>query len=92
MHMIIFCGSQVQISAKKTGFALKFSSDIWSAAGELFTRPHQSLPEMSAGLTAIGEHCDQDSRMMSWPSLQMRNVFFVTPRLSICCTRGLSLR
>ena len=58
MHMIIFCGPQAQISAKKkTGFASKFSSNIRSAAGELFTGPHQSLPEMSDGLTAIGEHC-----------------------------------
>ena len=54
--MIIFCGSQAQISAKKTGFTLKFSSDIRSAAGELFTGLHQSLPEMSDGPTAIGEH------------------------------------
>ena len=57
MHMIIFCGFQAQISAKKSGFAPKFSSDIRSAAGELFTGPHQSLPEKSDGLTAIGEHC-----------------------------------
>ena len=44
-----FCGSQAQISAQKMGFAPKFSSDIRSAAGELFTGPHQSLPEMSDG-------------------------------------------
>ena len=55
--MIIFCGSQAQISAKKTRFAPKISSDIRSAAGELFTGPSQSLPEMSDGPTAIGEHC-----------------------------------
>ena len=42
---------------QKTGFAPKFSSDIRSAARELFTGPHQSLPEMSDGPTAIGEHC-----------------------------------
>ena len=54
--MIIFCGSQAQISAQKTGFTQKISSDIRSATGELFTRPHQSLPEMSDGPTAIGEH------------------------------------
>ena len=58
MHMIIFCGSQAQISAPKNGieFAPKFSSDIRSATGELFTGPHQLLPEMSDGPTAIGEH------------------------------------
>ena len=56
--MIIFCGSQAQISAKKkTRFAPKISSDILSAAGELFIGPSQSLPEMSDGPTAIGEHC-----------------------------------
>ena len=33
-HMIIFCGSQAQIPAKKTRFALKISSDLRSAAGE----------------------------------------------------------
>ena len=41
--------------ASKLGFAPKFSSDIRSAAGELFTGPHQSLPEMSDGPTSIGE-------------------------------------
>ena len=56
MHMIIFCESQAQISAKKIGFPPKFSSDIRSAAGEQFTGPHQSLPEMFDGPTAIGEH------------------------------------
>ena len=55
--MIIFCGSQAQISAKETRFAQKISSDIRSAAGELFIGPSQSLPEMSDGPTAIGEHC-----------------------------------
>ena len=59
--MIIFCGSQAQISAKKRGFAPNFSSDIRSAAGELFTEPHQSLPEMSDGPMAIGEHCKMTS-------------------------------
>ena len=54
--MISFCGSQAQISAKKTRFALKISSDIRSAAGELFIGLSQSLPEMSDGPTAIGEH------------------------------------
>ena len=54
--MIIFCGSQAQISAKKTRFAPKISSDIRSASGELFIGPSQSLPEMSDGPTAIGEH------------------------------------
>ena len=54
--MIVFCGSQAQISAKKTRFALKISSDIRSAAGELFIGPRESLPEMSDGPTAIGEH------------------------------------
>ena len=47
--MIIFCGSQAQISAKKMGYTPKFLSDIRSAAGELFTGPHQSLWEMSDG-------------------------------------------
>ena len=55
--MIIFCGSQAQISAKEMRFAPKISSDIRSAAGELFIGPSQSLPEMSDGPTAIGEHC-----------------------------------
>ena len=55
--MVIFCGSQAQISVKKTRFASKISSDIRSAAGELFIGPSQSLPEMSDGPTAIGEHC-----------------------------------
>ena len=55
--MIIFCGSQAQFSAKKTKFAPKISSDIRSATGELFTGQSQSLPEMSDGPTAIGEHC-----------------------------------
>ena len=55
--MISFCGSQAQISAKKKRFAPKISSDIRSAAGELFIGPSQSLPEMSDGPTAIGEHC-----------------------------------
>ena len=54
--MVIFCGSQAQISAKKPRFAPKISSDIRSAAGELFIGPSQSLPEMSDGPTAIGEH------------------------------------
>ena len=54
--MVIFCGSQAQISAKKTRFAPKISSDIRSAAGELFIGTSQSLPEMSNGPTAIGEH------------------------------------
>ena len=54
--MIIFCRSQAQISAKETRFAPKISSDIQSAAGELFIVPSQSLPEMSDGPTAIGEH------------------------------------
>ena len=54
--MIIFCGSQAQISAQKTRFAPKISSDIRSAAGELFIGPSQSLPEMSDGPTAIREH------------------------------------
>ena len=54
--MIIFCGSQAQISAKKTRFAPKILLDIRSAAGELFIGPSQSLPEMSDGPTAIGEH------------------------------------
>ena len=44
-----FCMSQAQISAKKTRFAPKISSDIRSAAGELFIGPSQSLPEMSDG-------------------------------------------
>ena len=35
------------ISAQKMWFAPKISSDIWSAAGDLFTWPRQSLPEMS---------------------------------------------
>ena len=48
-HTIIFCGSQAQISAKETRFAPKISSDIRSAAGELFIGPSQSLPEMSDG-------------------------------------------
>ena len=56
--MIIFCGSQAQISAKETKFAPKISSDIWSAAGEPFIGPCQSLPQMSDGPTAIGEHCN----------------------------------
>ena len=56
-HMIIFCGPQAQISAKKPRFAPKISSDIRSVAGELFIGPSQSLPEMSDGPTAIGEHC-----------------------------------
>ena len=47
--MIIFCGSQAQISAKEKRFAPKISSDIRSAAGELFIGPNQSLPEMSDG-------------------------------------------
>ena len=55
--MIILCGSQAQISTKKRRFAPKISSDIRSAAGELFIGPSQSLPEMSDGPTAIGEHC-----------------------------------
>ena len=55
-HMIIFCVSQAQISAHKTRFAPKISSDIQSAAGELFIGPSQSLLEMSDGPTAIGEH------------------------------------
>ena len=55
-HMVIFCGSQAQISAKKMRFAPKISSDIRSAAGDLFIGPSQSLPEMSDGPTAIGEH------------------------------------
>ena len=55
-HMIIFCGSQAQISAKKTRSAPTISSDIRSAAGELFIGPSQLLPEMSDGPTAIGEH------------------------------------
>ena len=55
--MIIFCGSQAQISAKETRFAPKISSDIRSAAGELFIGRSQSLPEMSDGPTAIREHC-----------------------------------
>ena len=55
--MIIFCCSQAQISAQKTRFAPKISSDIRSAAGELFIGPSQSLTEMSDGPTAIGEHC-----------------------------------
>ena len=55
--MIISCGSHAQISAKKTNFAPKISLDIRSAAGELFIGPSQSLPEMSDGPTAIGEHC-----------------------------------
>ena len=59
--MIIFCGSQAQISAKKTRFAPKISSDIRSAARELSIGPSQSLPEMSDGLTAIGEHCFRSS-------------------------------
>ena len=59
-HMIIFCGSHAQISAQKTRFAPKISSDIRSAAGELFTGPSQSLPEMSDGPTAIGEHWSLD--------------------------------
>ena len=54
--MIIFCGSQAQISAQKTRLAPKISSDIRSAAGELFIGPSQSLPEMSDSPTAIGEH------------------------------------
>ena len=49
--------SQAQISAKKTRFVPKISSDIRSAAGELFIGPSQSLPEKSDGPTAIGEHC-----------------------------------
>ena len=57
LNMIIFCEPQAQILAQKTGFAPKFSLDIRSAAWELFTGPHQSLPEMSDGPTAIGEHC-----------------------------------
>ena len=60
--MIIFCGSQAQISAKETRFAPKISSDIRSAAGELFIGPSQSLPEMSDGPTAIGEHCPEDTK------------------------------
>ena len=39
-------------------FAPKISSDIRSAAGELFIGPSQSLPEMSDGSTAIWEHCE----------------------------------
>ena len=54
--MIIFCGSQAQILAKETRFAPKISSDIRSAAGELFIGPSQLLLEMSDGSTAIGEH------------------------------------
>ena len=56
-HMIIFCGSQAKISAKETRLAPKISSDIRSAAGELFIGPSQSLLEMSDGPTVIGEHC-----------------------------------
>ena len=41
---------------KNPRFAPKISSDIRSAAGELFIGPSQSLPEMSDGPTAIGEH------------------------------------
>ena len=51
-----FAGPKLKFRPKKSGFALKFLSDIRSAAGELFTGPHQSLPEMSDGPTAIGEH------------------------------------
>ena len=56
--MVIFCGSQAQNfgKKKKTRLSPKISSDIRSAAGELFIGPSQSLPEMSDGPTAIGEH------------------------------------
>ena len=49
MNMIIFAGPKLEFRPQKTGFAPKFSSDIRSAAGELFTGPHQSLPELSDG-------------------------------------------
>ena len=56
--MIIFAGPKLKFRPKKkTRFAPKISSDILSAAGELFIGPSQSLPEMSDGPTAIGEHC-----------------------------------
>ena len=54
--MIIFACPKRKILAKKTRFARKISSDIRSAAGELFIGPSQPLPEMSDGPTAIGEH------------------------------------
>ena len=57
-----FCMSQAQISAQKTRFAPKISSDIRSAAGELSIGPSQSLLEMSDGPTAIGEHCKKRSK------------------------------
>ena len=59
--------SQAQISAKKTRFAPKISSDIRSAAGELFIGPSQSLPEMSDGPTAIGEHCPNPKKAFIFP-------------------------
>ena len=49
MYMIVFVGPKLKFRPQKTGFARKFLSDIRSAAGELFTGPHQSLPEMSDG-------------------------------------------
>ena len=68
MHMIIFAGPKLKFLPKKTGFARKFSSDIRSAAGELFTGRHQSLSEMFDGPTAIGEHCDMPGRTRTWSS------------------------
>ena len=47
--MIIFAGPKLKFRPQKMGIAPKFSSDIRSAAGELFIGPHQSLPEMSDG-------------------------------------------
>ena len=66
--MIIFVGPKLKFWPKKPRFAPKISSDIRSAAGELFIGPSQSLPEMSDGPTAIGEHCGGRS---SWTCLRV---------------------
>ena len=58
---------------KKTGFTPKFSSDIRSADGKLFIGPHQSLPEMSDGPTAIGEHWDPGIFVRGGPGPTARN-------------------
>ena len=57
--MIIFLRVPSSNFGQKTRFAPKISLDIQSAAGELFIGPSPSLPEMSDGPTAIGEHWEK---------------------------------
>ena len=72
MHMIIFCGSQAEILAPKNWIRYEIFIEHPSAAGELLTGPHQSLPEMSDVPMAIGEQC-----RLEFTSLPASSDFFI---------------